>query len=284
MAKRLASVRTGDDEPSPDATREALRDVIGRCLYGVDVNPMAAELCRVSLWMEALVPGRPLSFLDHHIQVGNSLLGTTPELISSGIPDDAFKPIEGDDKKLASAYKKRNREERKAWESGQLSFSIRTLDKNLEAIERGYKQVDEVKEDSVSAVQEKATRYTALQQSDEMSHARRLADAWCVAFVWPKRDGAPDAITQGVFAHLTQDAHALSERTEREIERIASRYNLFHWDLAFPDVFGEEGPGGFDVVLGNPPWEQINLTTRVFCRFCTCNCSCAEHEREESPY
>src|SRR5215207_5042883 len=91
MARRLASVRTGDGEPSPEATREALRDVIGRCLYGVDVNPMAAELCKVSLWMEALVPGRPLSFLDHHIRVGNSLLGTTPELVADGIPNEAFK-------------------------------------------------------------------------------------------------------------------------------------------------------------------------------------------------
>ena len=62
--------------------QHALRDVIGRCLYGVDINPMAAELCRVSLWLEALEPGKPLSFLDHHIRVGNSLLGTTPELIA----------------------------------------------------------------------------------------------------------------------------------------------------------------------------------------------------------
>ncbi len=259
MAKRLASVRTGDDEPSPEATREALRDVIGRCLYGVDVNPMAAELCRVSLWMEALVPGRPLSFLDHHIQVGNSLLGTTPDLISDGIPDGAFKPIQGDDKKLTSAYRKRNREERKAWESGQLAFSLRTFDKNREAIERGYEQIDKVSESSVAAVREKAARYAALQRSDEMFHARRLADAWCAAFVWPKREGEPDAITQEAFAHLTQDAHALSATTGKEIERIARRYNLFHWDLAFSDVLGETGPGGFDVVLGNPPWEHVKL-------------------------
>jgi N-6 DNA Methylase len=257
MAKRLASVRTGDNEPSPEATREALRDVIGRCLYGVDVNPMAAELCRVSLWMEALVPGRPLSFLDHHIQVGNSLLGTTPDLISSGIPDDAFKPIEGDDKKFTSAYRKRNREERKAWESGQLAFSLRTLGKNREAIERGYDEVDEVGEGSVAAVREKAARYAALQQSDEMFHAGRLADTWCAAFVWPKWEGAPEAITQEDFAKLTQDAHAISHETEKEIERIATRYNFFHWHLAFPNVF--DGKGGFDVVLGNPPWERVKI-------------------------
>src|SRR6185503_7442376 len=86
MAKRLAQVRTGDDEPAPEATRRALRDVIGRCLYGIDVNPMSAELCKVALWMEALEPGKPLSFLDHHIVVGNSLLGATPELIAAGVP------------------------------------------------------------------------------------------------------------------------------------------------------------------------------------------------------
>ena len=112
LARRVAAARTGEEEPSPEATRSALREVIGRCLYGVDINPMAAELCRVSLWLEALEPGKPLSFLDHHIRVGNSLLGATPELIAQGIPDDAFKPIEGDDKNACSVLKKRNKAER----------------------------------------------------------------------------------------------------------------------------------------------------------------------------
>ena len=78
LARHLARVRAhaaGESEPSPLLYQHALRDVIGRCLYGVDMNPMAAELCRVSLWLEALEPGKPLSFLDHHIRVGNSLLG-----------------------------------------------------------------------------------------------------------------------------------------------------------------------------------------------------------------
>ena len=102
LARHLARVRAlaqGESEPSPLLYQHALRDVIGRCLYGVDMNPMAAELCRVSLWLEALEPGKPLSFLDHHIRVGNSLLGATPELIASGLPDDAFDAVDGDDKK-----------------------------------------------------------------------------------------------------------------------------------------------------------------------------------------
>ena len=66
--------------------------MIGRCIYGVDINPMAAELAKVSLWLEALEPGKPLSYLDQNIRVGNSLLGVTPALLAEGLPDAAFKP------------------------------------------------------------------------------------------------------------------------------------------------------------------------------------------------
>ena len=86
IAKHLARLRTGDDEPSLTAIQHAKRDVIGRCVYGVDLNPMAVELCKVSLWMEALEPGKPLSLPGHHIQVGNSLLGATPALLANGNP------------------------------------------------------------------------------------------------------------------------------------------------------------------------------------------------------
>ena len=71
---------------------------------------MSAELCRVGLWLEALEPGKPLSFLDHHIQCGNSLLGTTPALLAKGIPDAAFTAIEGDDKSVCTEFKKKNLE------------------------------------------------------------------------------------------------------------------------------------------------------------------------------
>jgi hypothetical protein len=87
-------VRTDDDEPSPEATRRAVRDVVGRCLYGGDVNPWPLSSAGHTL-DGALEPGRPLSFLDAHIKCGNSLLGATPDLIAAGIPDDAFKRIEG---------------------------------------------------------------------------------------------------------------------------------------------------------------------------------------------
>ena len=97
--------------PTP-VVRAALRRVVGRCIYGVDINPMAAELAKVSLWLEALEPGKPLSYLDQNIRVGNSLLGVTPALLAEGLPDAAFTPIEGDDRKVCSALKKQNAAER----------------------------------------------------------------------------------------------------------------------------------------------------------------------------
>ena len=117
MAKRLASVRTGEDEPTPEFVTEAKRDVIANCIYGVDLNEMAVELCKVNLWLESIDPGKPLTFLDAHIRQGNSLLGTTPALMARGIPEDAFPTksglIEGDQNKIVSKLRKRNRDERK---------------------------------------------------------------------------------------------------------------------------------------------------------------------------
>ena len=112
MAKRIAAEETGESEPPETAIRRALRRVVGRCIYGVDINPMSVELAKISLWMEALEPGKPLSYLDQNIRVGNSLLGVTPALLANGLPDEAFTPIEGDDRKVVSALKKQNAAER----------------------------------------------------------------------------------------------------------------------------------------------------------------------------
>ena len=108
MAKRLAAVRAGEDEPSPREVQQALRDVVGRCIYGVDLNPMAVELCKVSLWMETIEPGKPLSFLDSHIQCGNALIGAAPELMTEGVPDVAWTAVKDEDKAVARRLKKKN--------------------------------------------------------------------------------------------------------------------------------------------------------------------------------
>ena len=276
VARRLAAVRTGEEEPSLDATRTAVRDVIGHCLYGVDLNPMAVELCKVALWMEALTPGMPLSFLDHRIQCGNSLLGTTLALTEKGIPDDAFKPIEGDEKALAGALKKQNREERRGQTSlftGLIAESKTTYADLTEALEK----LDELDDTSIRGVHRKEERYREFTATEDFTNAKLIADAWCAAFVWRKSKEAPPAITHDAFIRLREDPDSVSDVVRREISRLAARHSFLHWDLAFSDVLrpcehegsnsgGSPLGGGFDVVLGNPPWERIKLQEKEFFR------------------
>jgi len=263
LARHLARVRAlaeGESEPSPLLYQHALRDVIGRCLYGVDVNPMAAELCRVSLWLEALEPGKPPSFLDHHIRVGNSLLGTTPELIAAGLPDDAFKPIEGDDKKFCTALKKRNKKER---EGGQMALGLPEVAEpqaEYNTLADRAKGLDQAPDDSLEAWQRKAEQFQRLVVSPEYRHQQQNADAWCAAFVWPKHTDAPEPITTDTIRRLEEDVNALSPAQREELEQLASQYQFFHWHLAFPEVFAR---GGFDCVLGNPPWELMEAKGNV---------------------
>ncbi len=104
-------MRTGEPEPAPEAQRAAIRDVVRHCLYAVDRNPLAVDLCKVALWIEGHNTGRPLSFLDHHVKLGDSLIGVFDlKVLEKGIPDDAYKPLTGDDKQVAKDLKKRNRQ------------------------------------------------------------------------------------------------------------------------------------------------------------------------------
>ncbi|MFN0085843.1 MAG: Eco57I restriction-modification methylase domain-containing protein, partial [Blastocatellia bacterium] len=269
MAKRLAAIRTGDDEPAPEATRTALRDVIGRCLYGVDLNPMAVELCKVSLWMEALEPGKPLSFLDHHIRLGNSLIGATPALLKKGIPDKAFNPIEGDDKAACAEARRLNKKFR---ESGQRSIFEPPI--KLGALAESVLQLEAIDDRTIEGVREKQRRWEQLVNSNDYIYGGLLADAWCAAFVWRKvaDPGHPAPITEELFRKIEQSPwHVVRDHCFEEICRLSAQYQFFHWHLEFPKVFrsaldGEEAEkqqarwhGGFDVVLGNPPWERIKL-------------------------
>lgn len=260
IAKRLASVRTGDSEPAPEAMRAALRDVIGRCIHGVDVNPMAVELCKVSLWLEALEPGKPLSFLDHRIVVGNSLLGATPALVAAGVPDDAFRPIMGDDKQFTTALRKRNAAER----AGQLEMDVADALASARGLVRLARWVDEAPDATLEGIAEREERYAALLASEERGRAQLLADAWCAACVAPKRPGAP-ALTTATLNTIADRSARLDQADRLVIDAFAAEYRFVHWHIAFPDVFrvaGADGDsetgwaGGFDVLLGNPPWDR----------------------------
>lgn len=281
IAKRLAAARAGEDEPSPQDVKRALRDVVGRCIYGVDMNPMAVELCKVSLWLEAIEPGRPLSFLDSHIQCGNALLGSTPALMASGIPDDAFKPIEGDDSDVAKRLKKRNAEERKG-QATIFAFIADNATATGEAVATQVASLEAMTDIDIDTVRQKERRWERLSRSSEFKDAWLRADAWCCAFIWPKQEGEFEngAITHDLWQRIQKDVTAIPRITRRVVRDLARRHGLFHWHLAFPTVFREEeggggtelkgeertpgSSGGFDAVLGNPPWERIKLQEKEF--------------------
>jgi hypothetical protein len=277
IAKRLASVRTGEEEPPPEHRRKALRDVIGHCLYGVDLNPMAVELCKVNLWMEALEPGKPLSFLEHRILPGNALLGTMPALMEQGIPDAAFSPLEGDNREACTKWRKVNKAERAAWEKKQQWLGFDEPWMKLGNLAQGLAALDNLGDGSITAIREKERLYAQTVKSSDYLDGQLLADAWCAAFVWKKNSTTDFPITEEIYRQIERNPSAFQNDKKSmmaEIRRIGGQYHFFHWHLAFPDVFrppqkaaDAENPltgwnGGFDAVLGNPPWERIKLQER----------------------
>ena len=120
IATDLAITRTGEEQPSPSAYRTALRDVIRTCIYGVDLNPLAVELCKVALWLEAHNPGQPLNFLDHHIKCGNAIVGfVNREDLDEGVPEEAYVTLPGDNKEVAARWRKDNKKQREDQHIGQ---------------------------------------------------------------------------------------------------------------------------------------------------------------------
>ncbi|MBX6721935.1 MAG: hypothetical protein IRY92_01655 [Dactylosporangium sp.] len=245
--------------------------MVGRCIYGVDVNEMAAELAKVSLWLEAMEPGRPLGYLDANIRVGNSLLGVTPRLLRDGIPDAAFVALTGDERKAVAALKKQNAAERAG--QGDL-FGWSGIQVGNTALAAEAEEVVYAEPRSLADVHVQAKRAQALES--DRRHARLVADAWCAAFVQPKTEQTRlSAITQAVLERLDKGESSLDlADVESTVEDLAKQYRFFHWHIEFPHIFRvpERGAvdeatgwqGGFSCVLGNPPWERVKLQEQEF--------------------
>ncbi len=275
IAKRLAAARTGETEPPRPIVLHALRDVISHCIYGVDINPMAVELCKVGLWLEAMEPGKPLAFLEHRIKVGNAFLGATPAMLASGIPDAAYTPLDLDDAVACKELRKENKEVREA-----LSKSTRlTAYMDLQrGIAQGIAHVDAMPADSVADIDDKEREYRRIVlASSEYEDARRALDVLCAAWTYVKgpvtmRDArgtaqrAPHITTQTLVQVLDRAVH--DPAVIGLIDQEHARHNFFHWHLEFPDVFTPDrgskspvtgGEGGFDAIVGNPPWERPKI-------------------------
>ena len=184
LAVELARIRSGEEHPPQVAIQTARRDVLARCIYAVDLNPMAVELCKVSLWINAAVPDQPLNFLDHHIKCGNSLIGATPALMAKGVPTDAFKAMTSDDRTTANAVRARNRKELKDQEAGAVPgtlFQVMLYEPDG-VVRWEYVTIADLAQTQPRLARE---RYAAYLTGDEHRRWKLEADCWTAAFFWP---------------------------------------------------------------------------------------------------
>jgi len=263
MADRVARLR--NEDAGKEETQSALRDVVSRCIHGVDRNPMAVELAKVALWIESVSPGQPLGFLDANIRCGDALLGVFDlAVLEEGIPDEAYKPLTGDSKDAAKFYLKLNRDAKK----GQGSFDFAGGGGSLPAkpIAAGLGRIKSMPEDTVGQVEKKRQVFEAW-KADPARYATEVAcDLYMAAFLMPKTEVPLNC--QRAMVPTTGDVrlklaggnvYGPLEGAAREVAGAAS---VLHWPLEFPDVM--VGKGGFDVVLGNPPWEVMQLSDKEY--------------------
>ena len=264
LAVELAQVRAGVDQPSEDDRQHALRDVVAQCLYGVDKNPMAVELCKVALWIEAIDPGKPLSFLDAHIQCGDSLVGVfDPQVLEQGIPDEAYKALTGDNTTVCTSLKKDNASYRKTSRKGgglQGSFNLAATPTRSTGQSR-LQAIEAMPETSLPETAAKQAAYAGWLQSTGSDPESLAANLYTAAFSLPKtaESRAQVPTTEHLLKLLA--GQPISEAMEQAVQEAARNFRFLHWHLRFGKVMEN---GGFDCVLGNPPWERIKLQEKEF--------------------
>ena len=266
-----------DDERYEARLRALLkRHVAERCIYGVDLDPLAVELCRLSLWIETLDRDLPFTFLNHKIKCGNSLVGCWfdrfqefPALclhrpgddagdkahkdgavhFAQGQASDALKSFRDKQMKPALARWLQSRD------PGMLSF-IRDGESLDSLHEQTLKLFEEMHAIPVHLAEERAAFYRdRIQASHQLRGLKDAFDTWCALWFWPadQLDHIP----------MPESFSKPSEESLKIIRQLTSRYRFFHWELEFPDVFTAVG-SGFHAMLGNPPWEVQKPNSKEF--------------------
>jgi methylase of polypeptide subunit release factors len=251
IGTELARVRTGEEQPSPTAARKGVRDAISHCIYGVDKNPLAVELCKVALWLEAHNPGEPLNFLDHHIKCGDSIVGLAHmEELEKGIPDEAFKKMPGDDAEVLKELAKINRKQRQ--EGLAVLKDMRTVAESMTNISALYQRFNALPERTVEEIAYKAGEFKRFITGPQYRMIKTLANLQVAQFFIPKTEEYRHLlVTHSQYRAYLQGNLPLPGNLEEDIDRISDKRVFFHWFLEFPDVFAK---GGFDCILGNPPF------------------------------
>ena len=295
IAWYICTLRTGEDNPASLDYRQALREVISRCVYAVDYNPDAVELCKVVLWIEGYCAGKPLSFLDHHIRCGNSVLGVSAlQMLIDGVPDKA---LTAEDKDTLKALKKMNQEAIKAvnGDSGneqllglENSFGVENITTAQIGLADKIRFINHLPEDTLEEEIIKQERWKELMDSARVDCLRRACDIYTYAFYntvkheeiikekedvngkWQLEPEVP--YTKTVIRALQEiDAMEclekgkplptyylqLSADFKTEVKRMADEQRFFHWCVEFPEVFAANK--GFDVMCGNPPWDKLQM-------------------------
>ncbi|MEK8049560.1 N-6 DNA methylase [Ideonella sp. DXS22W] len=267
IAERVAALRSSDGVITQQAYRHAMREVVARCIFGVDRNPMAIELARTALWIEGFEEGRPLSFLNHHLRVGDALLGLTDlKTLEHGIAKDAFKVLSGDDKAVCKELTKANstalrdlEKKRVAKAFGQLDV-VHQADSGLVALQA----VEAMPEGDTAQVSAKAQAYDAYLTQARTGRLAQAANQLLGAYLLRKTEATAPIIPTTATLYLTLQGMAL-QQAQQAVQTAANeaceKAHVLHWPLAFPQVFAV---GGFDCVLGNPPWERIKLQEEEF--------------------
>ena len=295
IAWYICTLRTGEDNPASLDYRQALREVISRCVYAVDYNPDAVELCKVVLWIEGYCAGKPLSFLDHHIRCGNSVLGVSDlQMLIDGVPDKA---LTAEDKDTLKALKKMNQEAIKVVNGDggneqllglENSFGVENMTAAQIGLADKIRFINHLPEDTLEEEIIKQERWKELMDSARVDCLRRACDIYTYAFyktvkhdeiIKEKEDvngkwqlEAEVPYTKTVIRALQEiDAmeclekgkplptyyRQLSSDFKTEVRRIADEQRFFHWCVEFPEVFAANK--GFDVMCGNPPWDKLQM-------------------------
>ena len=253
LAAEIARIESGSDTPDEGARQHALREVVQHCIYGVDRNPLAVELCKTALWMETVEPGKPLTFLDSHIRQGDSLAGILdPEIMAKGIPGDAYKRLTGDVNAVCRDIERHNRQPKQ----GDIFDS-----KGLRVVVATNVDLDAMPEDTLDDIDRKRTTYETGRRDPTRAREALRANLFVGAYFSPKTHDTREVVPQ--TSDLQRLESDLSQRrgVEHHVLELAGTHDFFHWHLEFAEIMGD---GGFDVVLGNPPWERIKLQEKEF--------------------